>query len=144
MLVTGLPAYVLVKVLTPGFFARKDTRTPVYTALASLGVNIALNLLLIPRMGVAGLALAGSDLGLGQLRHALWRAAPPRAFHYRARTCSCGSRRIVAFGGGDGRGIWLLRAAWARRTIAAERWNGCGRSRCWSSPARWSISVWPG
>jgi putative peptidoglycan lipid II flippase len=58
MLVTGLPAFVMVKVLTPGVFARRDTRTPVYTALASLLINITLNLLLIPRMGVAGLALA--------------------------------------------------------------------------------------
>ncbi len=60
MLVTGLPAYVLVKVLTPGFFARRDTRTPVWTAAISLTLNIALNLLLIPRMGVAGLALASA------------------------------------------------------------------------------------
>ena len=29
ILVTGLPAYVLVKVLTPGFYARKDVKTPV-------------------------------------------------------------------------------------------------------------------
>lgn len=59
-LVIGLPAYVLVKVLIPSFFARKDTRTPVYTAGASLLVNIALNFLLVPRLGVQGLALAGS------------------------------------------------------------------------------------
>ena len=56
----GLPAYVLVKVLTPGFFARKDTKTPVYTAGISLVINITLNLVLIPIMGVAGLALAGA------------------------------------------------------------------------------------
>src|SRR5688500_8485266 len=36
ILVTGLPAYVLVKVLTPGFYARKDVRTPVLIALAVL------------------------------------------------------------------------------------------------------------
>ncbi len=60
MLVLGLPAYVLIKVLTPGFFARKDTRTPVYTALVSLAINITLNIILIPIMGVAGLALAGA------------------------------------------------------------------------------------
>ncbi|MEP3225356.1 MAG: murein biosynthesis integral membrane protein MurJ [Parasphingorhabdus sp.] len=59
-LVVGLPAYVLVKVLIPGFFARKDTRTPVYTAAISLGVNIALNLLLIPLYGIVGLAFAGA------------------------------------------------------------------------------------
>ena len=59
-LVVGLPAYVLVKVLIPNFFARKDTRTPVYTAGGSLLINIALNFLLVPRLGVVGLALAGS------------------------------------------------------------------------------------
>lgn len=59
-LVVGLPAYVLVKVLTPNFFARKDTRTPVYTAAASLLVTVALNLLLVPEIGVLSLALAGA------------------------------------------------------------------------------------
>jgi putative peptidoglycan lipid II flippase len=59
-LVVGLPAYVLVKVLTPNFFARKDTRTPVYTAAASLMINVGLNFLLIPHFQVAGLALAGA------------------------------------------------------------------------------------
>ncbi|RDC60789.1 putative lipid II flippase MurJ [Alteripontixanthobacter maritimus] len=59
-LVIGLPAYVLVKVLTPNFFARKDTRTPVYTAAASLAVTIALNVVLVPQIGVLGLAVAGS------------------------------------------------------------------------------------
>jgi putative peptidoglycan lipid II flippase len=59
-LVVGLPAYVLVKVLTPNFFARKDTRTPVYTAAASLVVTIGLNIALVPRLGVVGLALAGA------------------------------------------------------------------------------------
>jgi putative peptidoglycan lipid II flippase len=60
MLVIGLPAYVLLKVLTPGFFARRDTKTPVYTAAIALVLNIVLNILLIPSMGVAGLALAGA------------------------------------------------------------------------------------
>lgn len=59
-LVIGLPAYVLVKVLTPNFFARRDTRTPVYTAAASLMVTVALNLILVPRIGVVALAISGS------------------------------------------------------------------------------------
>jgi putative peptidoglycan lipid II flippase len=59
-LVVGLPAYVLVKVLTPNFFARKDTRTPVYTAAASLTVTVTLNFALVPVLGVVGLALAGA------------------------------------------------------------------------------------
>jgi putative peptidoglycan lipid II flippase len=32
----GLPAYVLIKVLTPGFHARSDTRTPVRVALGAI------------------------------------------------------------------------------------------------------------
>ncbi|GAA4044211.1 murein biosynthesis integral membrane protein MurJ [Parerythrobacter jejuensis] len=59
-LVLGLPAYVLVKVLTPNFFARKDTRTPVVTAAISLVVTIGLNIVLVPRIGVVGLAIAGA------------------------------------------------------------------------------------
>ena len=59
-LVVGLPAYVLIKVLVPNYFARKDTRTPVYTAAGSLVINVGLNFLLVPRLGVSGLALAGS------------------------------------------------------------------------------------
>ncbi len=43
---SGLPAYVLIKVLAPGFFAREDTRTPVRIAILCVAVNFALNLLL--------------------------------------------------------------------------------------------------
>jgi putative peptidoglycan lipid II flippase len=57
-LVAGLPAYVIVKILNPGFFARSDTRTPVFTALAALVVNIALNVYFIWGLhwGIVGLA----------------------------------------------------------------------------------------
>jgi putative peptidoglycan lipid II flippase len=54
----GLPSYVLVKVLTPGFYARGDTRTPVRYALISVGVNLVCNLALIPTIGHVGPPLA--------------------------------------------------------------------------------------
>ena len=54
----GLPAYVLVKVLTPGFYARRDTATPVKTAIVVLVANVILNFALIPAFGIAGLAAA--------------------------------------------------------------------------------------
>jgi putative peptidoglycan lipid II flippase len=56
IIVMGLPAYVLVKVLTPGFYARQDTGTPVKTAAFVLLVNVVLNFLLIPVFGIAGLS----------------------------------------------------------------------------------------
>lgn len=52
----GLPAYVLVKVFTPGFFAREDTKTPLKVALFVLAANIGLNFALIPLFGIHGLA----------------------------------------------------------------------------------------
>jgi putative peptidoglycan lipid II flippase len=57
IIVSGLPAYVLIKVLTPGFYARKDMKTPVYIALAMLLLGIVLNFALIPVLGISALAL---------------------------------------------------------------------------------------
>ena len=56
IIVSGLPAYVLVKVITPGFYARQDTRTPVKTAAIVLIANVILNFALIPWFGIYGLA----------------------------------------------------------------------------------------
>ncbi|VAW48718.1 Proposed peptidoglycan lipid II flippase MurJ, partial [hydrothermal vent metagenome] len=39
----GLPAFVLIKLFQPGFFARKDTKTPTIFAFISLITNIALS-----------------------------------------------------------------------------------------------------
>ncbi len=57
-LVLGLPAYVLVKVLVPNFYARADTKTPVVAAFISLAVFIAFNVLFLSRYGVIGVAYA--------------------------------------------------------------------------------------
>ncbi|MBV7257248.1 murein biosynthesis integral membrane protein MurJ [Pacificimonas sp. WHA3] len=57
----GLPAYVLIKVFTPGYYARDDTKTPVYTALAALVANIVLILLLIERLEVVALPAAAAS-----------------------------------------------------------------------------------
>jgi putative peptidoglycan lipid II flippase len=60
ILVTGLPAYVLVKVLTPAFYARKNVKTPVQIAMAVLAGGIVANFLLIPVMGIYSLATVTS------------------------------------------------------------------------------------
>lgn len=54
----GLPAYVLVKVLTPAFYSRQDTKTPVKFGMVSLVVNLTLNLILMQFLAHVGLALA--------------------------------------------------------------------------------------
>ncbi|MEO8558488.1 MAG: murein biosynthesis integral membrane protein MurJ [Rhodospirillales bacterium] len=59
----GLPAYVLVKTLAPGFYARHDTRTPLYIALVAIVANIAFNLALIWSLKHVGIALASALSG---------------------------------------------------------------------------------
>ena len=54
----GLPAYVLVKILTPAFFARHDTSTPVRVAAGVVVANVTLNLALAGPLGHVGMALA--------------------------------------------------------------------------------------
>ncbi len=54
----GLPAYVLVKVMLPGFFARGDTATPVKIGFAAVGLNLALNLVLMQALAHVGVALS--------------------------------------------------------------------------------------
>lgn len=58
----GLPAYVLVKVLTPGYYARHDMTTPVRYAIISVGVNIVGNLILIPSLKQFGMGHVGPPL----------------------------------------------------------------------------------
>jgi putative peptidoglycan lipid II flippase len=43
----GLPAYILIKVLTPAFHARSDMKTPLRYALVAIAVNLVGNLILI-------------------------------------------------------------------------------------------------
>jgi len=62
----GVPAFVLIKVLAPAFFAREDTRTPMRYALVSVVVNIIIGAALffgLRQMGLPGfpgLAIATS------------------------------------------------------------------------------------
>jgi len=61
----GLPAFMLVKALTPGFFAREDTKTPLYTAIVSILANVAMNAYFVFGTSLAqvGIALASSLSG---------------------------------------------------------------------------------
>ncbi|MGB5438144.1 MAG: murein biosynthesis integral membrane protein MurJ [Gammaproteobacteria bacterium] len=63
----GLPGFMLIKVLAPAFYSRKDTRTPVRIAVIALVTNMTLNLVFVVPMVMleisgphAGLALATS------------------------------------------------------------------------------------
>jgi putative peptidoglycan lipid II flippase len=55
-LALGLPAHVLVKALSPAFFARDDTLTPLYATLRGFVVAVLLALVLGRLFGAAGIA----------------------------------------------------------------------------------------
>lgn|SRR5690606_26041741 len=57
---SGLPAYVLVKILAPGFFAREDTTSPVVVGVLAMLLNVGLSLLFIQTLAHVGIALATS------------------------------------------------------------------------------------
>ncbi|MGI6856734.1 murein biosynthesis integral membrane protein MurJ [Mesorhizobium sp. 1B3] len=59
----GLPAFVLIKAFTPGYFAREDTRTPMWFAAASVAINISVALALFPSIGAPGIAVASAIAG---------------------------------------------------------------------------------
>jgi len=59
----GLPAFVLVRVLAPGFFARQDTATPVKIAIAAMATNLVLTVLLMQLWAHIGVAMALSLAG---------------------------------------------------------------------------------
>ena len=56
----GLPAFVLIKVFSPGFFARENTATPMRFAAAGIAVNITGSLILFYQVGFIGIAIATS------------------------------------------------------------------------------------
>lgn len=62
ILALGLPAHVLVKALSPGFFAREDTRTPLVATMSGVIVAVICGLLLGRSYGASGVA-ASISLG---------------------------------------------------------------------------------
>lgn len=54
----GIPAYVLIKIFAPCFFAHHDTATPVKIAFFCIALNVVSNLLLIKILGAAAIAVS--------------------------------------------------------------------------------------
>jgi putative peptidoglycan lipid II flippase len=72
----GLPAFVLNKVFSPGYFAREDTKTPMVFAIIAMVVNVGLSIALFPVLKHVGIALATTLAGwvnTGLLILVLWR-----------------------------------------------------------------------
>lgn len=124
-LVAGLPAYVVVKILNPGFFAREDTRTPVWTALTSLIFNVAVNLYVVNRYGIVGLAAAtAASASLNCLL--LYVMLHKRGwFRFTAKLGSRIARQLLATAA-------MGAALWWVMPLMADRYAGSVLDRVWS------------
>jgi putative peptidoglycan lipid II flippase len=124
-LVCGLPAYVIVKILNPGFFAREDTRTPVWTALISLAFNIFLNVVVVRQYGIVGLAsatAASATLNCAILYAILHRRG---WFHFTYRLAGRVARQIAAT-------LAMSALLWWLTPQLAAHYSGPWYDRVWS------------
>ncbi|MGD9811012.1 MAG: murein biosynthesis integral membrane protein MurJ [Sphingobium sp.] len=92
----GVPAYVLIKVLTPGFYARADTKTPVRVALVSMLFNLVGNLILIWPLAHVGVAAATALSAWINVVILYWLLHRDDHLRADARLLSRGSRIILA------------------------------------------------
>ena len=101
----GLIGLVAIKVLAPAYYARQDIKTPVRIAIFVLVLTQLMNLVAVPRLQHAGLALT---IGIGALVNAAWLLAGLlRHGHFRPR---------------PGWGRFLLQIAAANLLLAAFLW----------------------
>jgi putative peptidoglycan lipid II flippase len=111
----GLIGIILVKTLAPAFYARQDVRTPVKIAIAVLIFTQLMNVLFVPYLAVAGLALS---IGLGACVNA--------AFLY------AGLRRKGIYVPGSGWGMFYLKLALAVSAMGALTW-WCAQRLDWAA-----------
>jgi putative peptidoglycan lipid II flippase len=129
----GLLALIAIKILAPGFYARQDMRTPVRIAIGVLIFTQLMNLVFVPWIGHAGLALS---ISLGALVNAAFLLS--------------GLLRLGVYRPRPGWGGFVLRVllacgvlggvlAWAARAI-----DWIGLQALWGQRAGWMALVLSG
>ncbi len=110
----GLPAFVLIKVMTPGFFARHDTATPVKIAFAAMATNLVLTLLLGLVLPFAHVGVASATTIAGWVNALSLMTVLHRRGHFRLDPRS---RRALPRIAGATLGMGV--ALWAMEQVAA-------------------------
>jgi putative peptidoglycan lipid II flippase len=112
----GLPAFVLIRVLQPGFFAREDTVTPTLFAAISVVVNVGLSLMLFPSLQHTGIAIATSASAWGNaLMLGTWLARRGHFRPTRNEAIKHGLILVISFG----MALLLLALYWPLQGIFA-------------------------
>ncbi len=82
----GLQAFMLIKVLAPGYYARQDTKTPVRFGIIAMVANMVMNGILIFPMGYVGLALATALSGILNAGLLAWGLSKRGIYHPSRKT----------------------------------------------------------
>lgn len=110
----GLLAFMLVKVLAPGFYARQDTRTPVRIGIIAMLANMVFNVILIFPLAHMGLALATS-----------------LSSYLNAGLLFMGLRQQAVYQATNGWPVFLLQIGLANLLMGAVLWWGAGDLSGW-------------
>ncbi len=104
----GIPAVAAIEIISRGFYALSDTRTPVQVAVLAMLLNIVLCLAFVAPLGARGLALAGSLAALVECA-ALWWLLHERLGDLEPRQMRASLLRTLAASAVMGEVILLLR-----------------------------------
>lgn len=110
----GLGGIILVKILAPGFYARQNIRTPVKVAIVTLVITQLLNVVFVPWLGHAGLALT---ISMGACFNAGWLWVL--------------MRRSGAYEPQPGWAAFLVKLAVALYLMGGALWFAMGRESSW-------------
>ena len=116
----GVVAFMLIKVLAPGYFARQDTRTPVRIGIIAMVANMVFNLLLVWHLRHVGLAMATAL--------SAWLNA---ALLYR------GLVRANVYRPSPGWGLFFIRLLGGAAAMVAVVWWLNGQSDLWHAGLAW-------
>ena len=126
----GLIAFMLIKILAPGYYARKDTATPVKIGIIAMAANMVMNLaFVLPllwyfNVGHVGLALATSasawlNAGLllrGLLKQGVFTWQPGWGAYILRLFAATSAMTAVVLLLGEGADVWLD-WSWQRRSL---------------------------
>jgi putative peptidoglycan lipid II flippase len=130
---TGLTAFMLIKVLAPGYYSRQDMRTPVRVGIIAMVANMVFNLILVPllhmkyQLGHVGLALATSlsawlNAGLlakGLLRKDVFTPQPGWLGFFAKLLLAAGTMGLVLWVCDPAAAVWQAWAWWQRLGVLA-------------------------
>ena len=129
----GLPGYVLIKVLQPGYFAKGDTKNPMKMAIIMVAVNVIVSLILFPWIGHVGLAVATSVAAWVNV-FLLWRGlngfvtlTEKTVFKLGRTVLCCLLMGVVLFFAAQGLSAWFEGGV-VQRVLAMLLLVGCGVS----------------